>query len=768
MKVLTFTTLFPNKEMPNYAIFVKERILHLAKLCDVRVVAPVPYFPKFIVNKKWSKFSRIPMKEEIDGIKIYHPRYFIIPKLFRSMYSIFMYISLKGFIKKLNKEFNFDIIDGHFIYPDGLAGVLLAKKFDKKVVLTARGTDINWYPKFGIIRSLIRYTLKNANRIISVNNDLKDKMAALGADAGKIEVIPNGVAFDKFYPEDRIGARERLGLNRDRAMLLSVGNLIESKGFQFLIEALSLMRENIDLYIIGEGPYRKALNDVVEKSGLKKRVKFVGEIPHAELRKWYSAADLFCLTSLREGRPNVVLESLACGRPVITMNKWGLSDLVKDDMGILADSYEPSTIAQKIERALRIDWDAGLISRNMSALSWGKTADSLLALYNKVFTEQDIIFFSSDDWNSGLKTSKYHLATRLARNNRVFFINSIGLRTPSASTRDAKRIFAKLSGFFKGVVKVRENLFVYTPIAIPFQGIGFVRFLNNSIIMSQIKMIMAKFGVRYPLVWTFLPNSFGVVRRISKRALIYYCVDDMSAFKNVPAYVIHKLDEELTKKADMVFAVSKELFEKKRLLNKNTFYSPHGVDFELFNKAVTENPAEKPVEIPDIPKPIIGFYGLISSDWIDYGLVKFISDKRPDWSFVFVGKIDRIKDSPPEAKNIYYIPVKPYEELYRYSRLFDAAILPFNVNKLTIHSHPLKILEYLAAGKPVVSIKIPEILKYEDVIEIAEDREDFLNKIEKCLKNNSQESIGKRVKLASQNSWEKRFDEIHNIIDCHS
>lgn len=754
MKILTFTTLFPNKELPNYAVFVKERIVNISRLCDVRVVAPVP----------WHKFSQIPKEETMDGLEIYHPRYFMTPKIFRSFYGFFMFLSVRGFVKKLKKEFDFDLIDGHFVYPDGLAAVLLGRIMGIKVCLTARGTDINWYPRFSLIKRLIQYTLNKADCLVSVNNDLKEKMMALGASGDKIHVVPNGVDFKKFYPISRAVARKDIGMPLDRKLILSIGNLIEAKGFDVLIKAISQINRPVDLFIIGEGPYRKRLELLIKKFSLGERIKLLGALPQTELCKWYSACDLFCLTSHREGRPNVVIEALACGTPVVSMNKWGLSEIIKKETGTLLDSYDPDTAARAIEGALNLNWNRETITSSIRHLNWQETANASITLYNSLANKNDILFFSSDDWNSGLKTSKYHIATRLARDNRVFFINSISLRTPSVTSHDFKRVIAKISGFFKGVKQVRKNIFVYTPIVIPFQKYSFVRFMNNIIMTFQIKSIMRKFNIKRPAVWTFLPNSLGAIRSIQRRGLVYYCVDDMSAFKGVPADIINRLDSEMTKEADIVFAVSRELFQEKKAINENTFYSPHGVDFELFNRALTEKNIVRPADIEDIGHPIIGFYGLISGDWIDYDLVRFLAQKRPEWSFVFVGKIDAVKEEPPKANNIYYLPVKPYEELYKYSRFFDVAMLPFNINKLTTHSHPLKILEYLSAGKPVVSIIIPEVMKYADVIEIAGRYEEFLDKIEKSLKLNDRNAVESRVRFASGSSWEKRFDEIQKAI----
>jgi len=572
MKIVVFTTLFPNSKMPDRVPFIKARVKHLADLCEIRVVAPIPYFPRLRFDKRRFLFNQIPLEEEIEGLKVYHPRYFITPKILRSFYGIFMFLSVFKFIKNVRKNFDFDLIDAHFVYPDGLAAVLLGKALRKKVIINARGTDINWYPKFWLIRKQIKYVLNKAGAIISVSDSLKDAMVKIGCAPDKIKVIPNGVDQDKFFPVQKTEVRKALGLPTDKRIILSIGNLIEGKGFHILMEAVKLTnRKDVHLIVVGEGSYRPQLEKLIQILGLGKQVSLVGQKPHNDLHKWYSAADIFCLISAKEGRPNVVLESLSCGTPVITMNNWGLSNLVNNDSGFLLDSYESQKVAGIIDKVLEVKWDQGKVKNSVRSLSWQDMAKNLYKIFQEEVKKEDILFFSSDDWNSGLKTSKYHLSTRLANENRVFFINSLGMRTPTPSGRDAKKIFTKLTSFLKGAVEVRKNLFVYTPIVIPFQGIGLVRYLNKFILFIQIKRIMKKFQIQNPIVWTFLPNSVGVIKMLPKKELIYYIVDDMSAFKGVPKRVIKKFDEELTRIADFVFAVSKELFNKKQKLNVKTF-----------------------------------------------------------------------------------------------------------------------------------------------------------------------------------------------------
>ncbi len=767
MKILIFTTLFPNKQMPQHGLFVKARINALARKHEIRVVAPVPYFPRWNVSQKWFRFSQVPLEETIDGITVYHPRYFLTPRILRSLYGFFMFISLYRFIRQIDRQFPFDLIDAHFLYPDGVAAVAIARRLNKKIILNARGTDVNWYPKFRIIRQLICYALRKADAVTAVSENLREGIGKLGVACGQVAVIPNGIDTNTFCFRPREEARRLLNFTDNRRTVLAVGHLLEAKGFHLLIQALRYIQgDDIQLVIIGEGEFKNQLQQLIDEGNMREKVKLVGERPQSEVALWYAAADVFCLASLREGRPNVVLEAMACGTPVVSMNNWGLSQFVNDERGLLLDSYDPRGIADALDRTLAKKWDRVRISHFMKGFTWEKTAEEVEHLWERVRRRNDILFFSSDDWDSGLKTSKYHLSTRLARENRVLFINSLSLRTPTISKRDARKILVKLAGYLKGVRKVRENLYIYTPLLIPFQRMGWIRRFNEQFLRLQFKYLLRRYRMPEPVIWTFLPNTLDLIRHLPRGLLVYYSVDDMSAFQGVPSDLIRRQDEELTRMADVTFSVSRELFQKKYAINKNSFYAPHGVDFELFHKACRNGTIEQPADLRGIARPIIGFYGLISSDWVDYGLVEYLAKQRPSWSLVFIGKVDlRPGERLPGAANIHYLPVKPYEELYTYSRFFDVAILPFGINALTLHSHPLKILEYLSAGKPVVSVRIPETEKYDGVIAVASDHGDFLTKIEGCLRNDNAAHQNARIQFAGQNSWDKRFNEIQNIID---
>ncbi|MCG2831509.1 MAG: glycosyltransferase family 4 protein [Desulfobacteraceae bacterium] len=357
MKVLVYTTLFPNHLHPNNAIFIKQRMFHFARLkdCEIKVVAPVPYCPPWPALGKWYQNSQIKEYEVMDGIEVYHPRYPLIPKVSMALHGFSLFLSSLKLLKKINKTFPFDLIDGHYIYPDGFAAVLLGKAMKRPVVLSARGSDINQFTGFKSIKPMIRYALGHAEHVISVCDALKQEMVALGINDDKISVIPNGVDSKQFYPVDKSKARKKLSLPINKKIILSVGSLIPRKGFHVIIDAFpKLLQEdsNSYLYIIGEGYFRPSLERQIEALNLTQHVTLVGECPNTELKFWYSAADVFCLASSREGWANVIMESLACGTPVVATNVWGAPEiLTSTGIGMLVDRT-PDAFYNALKRAL--------------------------------------------------------------------------------------------------------------------------------------------------------------------------------------------------------------------------------------------------------------------------------------------------------------------------------------------------------------------------------------------------------------------------------
>jgi teichuronic acid biosynthesis glycosyltransferase TuaC len=395
MKVLVFTSLYPNNIWPNHAVFIRERMTQVARLdaCEVKVVAPVVYFPSINVNWRWS-FSQVARREVGNGIEVYHPRYFLIPKVGMALYGWIMFLSVLPIVRKIQRDFDFDLIDAHYVYPDGFAAVQLGRFFTKPVVVSARGSDINLYRTFPLIRRLLRYVLRKADGVVAVSQALKEAMVQLGTPEQKICHIPNGVDPRKFYPLPREQSRRELGL-ANRRTILSVGNLTPNKGFDLLIKAFKILADKfnereVQLVIVGEGPFRNEIKKMIAALKLDGRIHLVGTVPHDKLHVWYSAADVFCLASSREGWPNVILESLACGTPVVATPAGGIPEILSSDtIGLLTERDERK-MAAAIFTALNKNWTSEELVEYARNHSWERAASAVLGIFQSVLSARSM------------------------------------------------------------------------------------------------------------------------------------------------------------------------------------------------------------------------------------------------------------------------------------------------------------------------------------------------------------------------------------------
>jgi teichuronic acid biosynthesis glycosyltransferase TuaC len=396
MNILTFTTLWPNHEQPNFGVFVKHRAVALAGQPGVRmrVVAPVPYFPKSLsfgfVPAHWRRMARLAEREMIAGLETFHPRYFNPPKVGMRFYGRWMARGALELVKRLHAEapidLPLDLIDAHYVYPDGDAAVRLGEALRVPVCVTARGTDINLFAQMPAIRPLIRRTLQRAQGIVAVSAALKERMVELGIKPEKIAVIRNGIDRDVFQPRERLAARNKLGLAAEAKIIVSVAALVPLKGVDRLIEAMQFVvqtQPQARLYVIGEGPERAALTVRIAALSLQDKVFLPGARPQCELADWYAAADLFCLASQREGCPNVVIEALACGTPVVATDVGGIGELVGDDCGRLVPQAEAdaASFARRVDEALSVEWEREAIAMRGGARSWAQVAEELLAYF---------------------------------------------------------------------------------------------------------------------------------------------------------------------------------------------------------------------------------------------------------------------------------------------------------------------------------------------------------------------------------------------------
>jgi len=387
VKVLTFTSLFPNAATPRHGIFVENRLRHLAASgrVELRVVAPIPWVPPGLsrIVPRYRAQAEAPRQERRADLLVDHPRYPVIPKLGMTVAPALMYAwTMRAIRRAIADGFDFDLIDAHYFYPDGVAAAMLGRHFDRPVVITARGSDINVISRFALPRRMILWAATKAAGVITVSQALKNSLVALGVPDSHVRVMRNGVDLTMFHPVDRAGPRQRLGLIGPT--LISVGNLVEGKGHGLVIEALRDLPD-VTLMIVGEGSERAALEASARKLGVADRVRLLGERPHAALAELYGAADLLVLASAREGWPNVLLESMACGTKVLATDVGGVSEIVTaPEAGRVLAQRGASAIAAAVREMLAAPSDRAAARAYAERYGWDETTRSQLALFDEI------------------------------------------------------------------------------------------------------------------------------------------------------------------------------------------------------------------------------------------------------------------------------------------------------------------------------------------------------------------------------------------------
>src|SRR6185437_14643447 len=385
LEILTFSTLFPNASTPNHGVFVANRLRHLlrAEPIHAQVVAPVPWFPsRSGIFGKYGLMAAVPDTEDYRGINVRHPRFPVIPKFGMSIAPTLLFAACLPIMRQIQRERDFEIIDAHYFYPDGVAAVMLGRVLRKPVVITARGTDINLIPRHRLPRQQIKWAARKASGLVAVSQALKDALITLGVEPGRIEVLRNGVDLEIFRPDDRESARAQLNLNGPT--LLSVGQLIERKANHLSIEALQFLPE-FELLLVGEGPEKARLQLLARQLRVTARVRFLGSISHEKLAPIYSAADALLLASSREGWPNVLLEAMACGTPVVASDIWGNPEVVTTpEAGCLMDNRTPEGIANAVRRLFAALPKRSATRQYAERYSWQDTSDGQLRLFERV------------------------------------------------------------------------------------------------------------------------------------------------------------------------------------------------------------------------------------------------------------------------------------------------------------------------------------------------------------------------------------------------
>ena len=394
MKLLLFTNLFPTPYDPERGIFTLQLVKRLMHHCEVTVVCPLPWFPKWKILQgftRYAQFSKTPTRYEIDGITVHSPKYPLIPKLSENYHAFFMTLGISRYIRKLHQKIGFDVVNSHWLYPDSVAIARVLENIPIPHIATGLGCDINHETYQPVKGQKILDTLSSCEAITVVSQNLKQELVNHNIDENKITVIPNGIDTSRFGLQNRDNCRASLGIISKAPMVLYVGRLSEEKNISALIRATSILAQENNtmmLYLVGDGPLRSQLNALVNELGIENSVIFVGKVSHDQVSLWMGAADFFCLPSLREGCPNVILEALGSGKPVIASRVGAIPEVVTEKSGILFTPGNIDELSDSLKAAFGGKWSPQNISNSVKNLSWEHAANHYAEVFEQATTRQ--------------------------------------------------------------------------------------------------------------------------------------------------------------------------------------------------------------------------------------------------------------------------------------------------------------------------------------------------------------------------------------------
>ena len=393
-RLVVFSTLFPNQAQPQAGLFIRERMFRVARHLPLTVVSPVPWFPFQSIIRHWRPHFRPPVAawEELDGVEVFHPKFFSVPGLLKGLDGFFIAIGAWSCLAALKKKERVDVLDAHFAYPDGYAATLLAAWLGVPCTITLRGTEARLARSRGF-RRLLASALFRAQRVFSVSGSLALLAATLGLARERVRVIGNGVDLEKFTPIDRNAARQILGIPREAVVLVTVGALVERKGFHRVISSIERLASkvpNLHYLLVGgaspDGNIEGELHRQVARAGLSDRIHFLGLYAPEDLHVPLSAANLFVLATRNEGWANVILEAMACGLPVVTTDVGGNREVVSSpDLGIVVPFDDSAALDEAIFRGLKMEWDRAAIREYAIQNSWDERVKVLIDELTLVF-----------------------------------------------------------------------------------------------------------------------------------------------------------------------------------------------------------------------------------------------------------------------------------------------------------------------------------------------------------------------------------------------
>jgi glycosyltransferase involved in cell wall biosynthesis len=380
--------------------------------------------------------------------------------------------------------------------------------------------------------------------------------------------------------------------------------------------------------------------------------------------------------------------------------------------------------------------------------------------------KRDIVCFAGCDWwyhNRGLFCPQ--IMKRLAKDYNVLFVNSLGIRVPSLK-RDkhaVKKIFRKFRSMIRFLRKMDNGMYVFTPLSMPFLGNTLWKKFNTFFLLFQVKVVMTLLKFNKPIFYIGCVPALEIVKKLNRQYLIYERTDLFEEMPGTDKNYIASMDRDLAESADLVLYVNRALWDEGIKKNRNSVLIGHGVDFELFARA--EESPFIPEDIANIPKPIVGFFGEISAKTSDFTLLEHIARQLPGISLVLVGPISADIRRLKTYKNVYFLGQKKYEEIPHYGKVFDVAIMPWNRNKWIEFCNPVKTKEYLALGRPIVSMHYPEIEPYSDIVFVAKDYDEFVSMIRQAQAVNDQQTRLEQKKRVQNETWDSKVEQIKAVIE---
>jgi len=389
MNVLIFTNLFPSTREPWRGLFNLRRFHALAAFCQVHVVAPVPAWKRF---QQPADLVR-PPSGCIEGIAASYPTSWTLPRVMPQWHAAQAYRSVRSHVQDVRREFPFDVVLGAFAYPDAVIASRLASDAGCPFVALVMGSDMNDLAQRPNLRGLVRSALSSAAHVVCVSTALQRRVLELGIAEERTTVQHNGVDGGRFQVRDRSDARRTLGLDGEQKLVVFIGNLVHEKGPDVLVEALGQLRSNASpdfrVVFIGDGPQKPALLSSIAASGVGAQVSFLGRRPPGEVALWLAASDVLCLPSRREGCPNVVLEALASGRPVVAAAVGGVPELLNTGNGVMVPPDDPKALAEALSGALRRSWTPSELRLSVPALTWEDVGRRLFDVLTQATSPRD-------------------------------------------------------------------------------------------------------------------------------------------------------------------------------------------------------------------------------------------------------------------------------------------------------------------------------------------------------------------------------------------